>query len=89
MSLLDQLKQSSAYAIDVIRHIAQRAGTDCEVTVVISHPGEVEDSFVVGMHELSELHAIVAHIERSDRQEGDVTSTEVGPVEIVKGSGSQ
>lgn len=77
-NLLTQLKMASAHACDVLRDIAEAAGADCEVTVVISHPGTTEDSFVVGQHELSALFAILTRISTGNSVECDVSSTFVG-----------
>lgn len=82
-TLLDDLKQLSARACDVIRRAAEVAGADAIVSVVISHPGTVEDAFVVGQHDPAELAAILVRLETGPRAESDVTSTHSGPTTIV------
>lgn len=84
MNLLDQLKLMSADAIDRLKAVA--GPIDTQITIIIGHPGTAEDSFMVGEHDLGELAAIVTRLETGDRAESDVTSTYVGPNEVVKGS---
>lgn len=87
MNLLERLKRASAAAADALKDIAERHGAEARVSIVISHPGTVEDSFVVGEHEMPELFAILTRIETGDRVECDVTSTAVSPDEpVTKGT---
>lgn len=81
MSLLDQLKRGCAGGIDALKHIAEGGGADTHISIVISHPGTVEDSFYVGEHSSAELFAILARLETGEAVECDVSSTHVGPNE--------
>ena len=85
MNLLDTLKRLCALQADVIKNAADHYGATAVVSIVISHPGTVEDSFVVGEHEIDELFAILTRLETGGRAECDVTSTAVGPTELVPG----
>jgi hypothetical protein len=84
MSLLDQLKVMSAHACDVLKGIAEAAGAEARVSVVVTHPGTVEDSFTVGDHDLDDLFAVLSRLATGERVECDVTSTHVGPNEPAK-----
>jgi len=81
MSLLDQLKMRSADAMDGIARYAAHYGAETVISIVISHPGTAEDSFVVGQHTPDELFAILTRLQTGPSVECDVTSTDVGPNE--------
>jgi len=89
MNLLDGLKMEASAAIDAIRALAAIAGTDCEVSVVISHPGTAEDAFVVGQHEIADLYTILHRLETGPRAESDVSASSVGEDTIVEGKAVQ
>lgn len=90
MNLLEQLKRASAAAADALKDIAERAGTEATVSIIISHPGTAEDSFVVGEHDLTELYAILKRLETGGRVECDVTALGSTPDEpAIKGSSVQ
>jgi hypothetical protein len=84
MSLLDKLKRTGAHAADVIKNLAELSGSQAAVSVVISHPGTAEDAIIIGDHEIAELFAILARLETMPRVECDVTSTAIGPDELIE-----
>jgi hypothetical protein len=88
-SLLDELKMASATAIDFLREISERAGADCEVSIVISHPDTAEDSFIVGQHDMDRLFAILTRISTGTSVASDVSATFVGKDEPIVGAGIQ
>lgn len=87
--LLTQLKMTAATAIDFLRDLAEQAGADCEVTIVISHPDTAEDSFIVGQHDMDRLFEILTHLSTGTTVASDVSSTLVGADEPVARSGVQ
>lgn len=88
-NLLDTLKKSCAAGIDALRAIAERYGTDAEVTIIISHPGTAEDAFMVGQHEIADIYAILQRLETGPAVASDVSSTFVGVDEPMSRSSTQ
>ena len=52
-------------------------GIEAEISIVISHKGTVEDSIVIGDHDLSQLLAVLVHIDRSACEVMDATADKV------------
>jgi len=84
MNLLDRLKRESSAALDRIRAVTDAVGAPVVLSIVISHPGTVEDAILVGEHGLDELFAILTRLETGGRVECDVSATRVGPDEPVE-----
>lgn len=83
-----RLKTCCAAALDALRMILP-PGEEANISVVISHPGTVEDAFTIGDHTPADLLAIVVRLETGPSFEHDTTSTGIGPFEFKDGSRTQ
>ncbi len=64
----------SAAALDSMLSVIP-AEADAEISIVVSHKGQVEDALVIGNHEIGELLSVVAHVDRAQCEILDVTAT--------------
>lgn len=76
MNLRDQLLRMGAEYLNGF-HSVMPDGLDAEISIVISHKGTVEDSIVLGDHDLSQLLAVVVHVERSTCEVLDASADKV------------
>lgn len=79
VTFLDQLKMAASAAIDMLLDLTDSVGaSDAEISVVISHKGTVQDSIVVGVHDLAHLSAILTHLQTAPVEVSNVTATTTG-----------
>lgn len=76
MNLRDQLLRMGAEYLNGF-HSIMPDGVEAEISIVISHKGAVEDSIVLGDHDLSQLLAVLVHIERSTCEVMDASAEKV------------
>ncbi|QDC37121.1 hypothetical protein [Sphingobium fuliginis] len=76
MNLRDELLRMGAEYLNGF-HSVMPDGLEAEISIVISHKGTVEDSIVIGDHDLSQLLSVLLHVERSACEVLDATADKV------------
>jgi hypothetical protein len=71
--------------MDALRTILP-PGEEAQISIIVSHPGTVEDAFVIGEHSPADIAAIITRLETGPSVEHDTTSTSVGPFEFKEGA---
>ena len=84
MNLRDQLLRMGAEYLNGF-HSVMPEGIEAEISIVISHKGTVQDSIVIGDHELRQLLAVLVHIERSTCEVIDATAEKVVSLGVQEG----